>query len=142
MTGRPLVLRGFAKDWNLRKAWTKDALLAKYGEMGFTTGPVPYSNHFGQPDEKIDMETYVKAMAQSKTTESDDGNPFYIFEDPTVQTGPGISAPLDKSSQFTRMLRKDYDWRAPFLEWNDTAHALNRDMSYDRLEGKTEGKKD
>jgi len=127
MAGRPLVLRGFAKDWNVRKAWTKDALLAKYGEMGFTTGPVPYANHFGQPDEKVDMATYVAAMSKDATTKSDDGNPYYIFEDPTVQTSAGGGG-ADKSSSFTKMLRKDYDWRAPFLEWNDTAHVLNRDL--------------
>ena len=127
MAGRPLVLRGFAEDWKLRRAWAKDALLAKYGEMRFTTGPVPYSNHFGQPDEQIDMETYVKAMMQGKTTKSDGGNPFYIFEDPTVQTMEGGNT-METHSTFTKMLTKDYDWRAPFLKWNNTAHALNKDM--------------
>ena len=62
LPGRPLVLRGFARDWRLRKAWAKDALLAKYGKMGFTTGPVPYSKLFGEPEERTNLQTYVQVM--------------------------------------------------------------------------------
>ena len=65
-------------------------------------------------------------MALGETTKSSSGSPFYLFEDPSkvVETGWGQG----ERTALLDLLREDYDWRAPFLEWDDTAHALNRDM--------------
>ena len=73
LPGKPLMLRGLARDWPIRTAWAKDQLLKTYGNIKVGTGPVPYSQVFGLRDKKGTLAQYMKTL--DKTTKDQKGNP-------------------------------------------------------------------
>jgi hypothetical protein len=95
--------------------------------MSFTTGPVPYSNHFGQPDRQLTLQEYVDAMADGGTDTTVSGGDnakgvkFYVFEDPQHQTlaggGTRRSAGEGEIGGLVDALRAEYDWRPHFLRY-------------------------
>jgi len=45
--GRPLLLRGAASDWPMRRAWARPQLLAQHGMLRFAPAAVPFAASFG-----------------------------------------------------------------------------------------------
>ena len=45
---RPVVIRGGAKGWKLRKRWTLAKLRVKYGHVRLPAGSIPYFEMFGK----------------------------------------------------------------------------------------------
>ena len=97
LKNRPVVMRGMAKDWRFRKAWSAANLTKNYGELMFKTGAIPYSDDFNNKKAmtKLTLAQYVDSMfddakaraawsgdGSSSLTKDRDGNPFYVFQDP------------------------------------------------------------
>jgi hypothetical protein len=40
LPGRPVIMRGIAKDWPIRRAWTKENLTDTYGDLQGENGLV------------------------------------------------------------------------------------------------------
>ena len=45
--GRPLLLRGAALDWPMRRAWARQQLVVQHGMLRFTPAAVPFAASFG-----------------------------------------------------------------------------------------------
>jgi hypothetical protein len=129
LAGKPVILRGLAKDWNVRTAWTKENLKKTYGDMSLTSGPIPYSNHFDMPDQKLSLADYVEAMATVETTDDEFKSPYYVFEDPIIQTmGNGQTSQNTGNSALTKALRSDYEWMPHFIDFDEEKHPLSKTM--------------
>lgn len=44
---KPVIIRGLALDWPQRREWSKAELLARFGNLSFVAGSIPYAREFG-----------------------------------------------------------------------------------------------
>lgn len=56
--GRPVLMRGAAKDWPWSQTWTKRNFLMTHGSRTFTVGDIPYPKIFGLPNKELSAREY------------------------------------------------------------------------------------
>ena len=92
--GRPVLMRGAARDWKWTRDWTKANFLNRFGRCAqatfdcamsifknavrrrvFTVGEIPYPKIFGLATREVSASEYVEAMADISGIEA----PMYVF---------------------------------------------------------------
>ena len=120
LPGRPLLLRGFAKDWRISKEWTLNQLLQRYGTLECKAQGIPYADLFGKDAEKsagkVKLRAYVEAMVAGNTMTDQDGNELFIFQDPKLTHGGNR-----EYNQMIARIRGSYPVRPLFLSNNKTS---------------------
>jgi hypothetical protein len=82
LPGRPLILRGYADEWNMRKEFKRENLLEKYGGLFVDTGPVPYDElENGKRERDGTLATFVERIVEGKTKTDEAGNPYHMYQD-------------------------------------------------------------
>ena len=107
--GRPLLLRGAASDWPMRRAWARPQLLAQHGMLRFAPAAVPFAASFGlahsQPTRlrdfmgslfahDVDGATGRIGNQSSARNSGTDTALTYIFERSSAQGGAASGAVL------------------------------------------------
>jgi len=113
-SGRPLILRGAAADWQFRKAWARERLLEQHGARLFQPTTIPYAQVYGanqQPTATRSLSEHVESMRSQDSSPSPSAPPVpYIFES---AHGGSSSAGAGRSAQ--RSLIGDYPERPWFM---------------------------
>lgn len=83
---RPVVLRGAATNWELRKKWTKKMFVeydAMLGGAGVKVGKIPYGNLYGGSDTLTTIGAHIAAMFKQNPAHGGNGSesavPLYVF---------------------------------------------------------------
>ena len=125
LPGRPLLLRGFAKNWTLRKQWTRKQLIKRYGRLWCEASGIPYAVQYGQDagkgSNKITLKDFTIAMSTNKTLVDRNGNELFIFEDPRLTRGGNhLHETLRHDNRMIAAMQRSYPILPFFLRTNHT----------------------
>ena len=73
--GKPLMLRGVARDWAIRQNWTKDSLEKMAGKLKTSTGPIPYAGPYGLKSKTERLGEYIQRSRTAKQITDQQQNP-------------------------------------------------------------------
>eukprot|EP01060_Flectonema_neradi_P020946 TRINITY_DN28445_c0_g1_i1.p1 TRINITY_DN28445_c0_g1~~TRINITY_DN28445_c0_g1_i1.p1 ORF type:complete len:561 (+),score=78.61 TRINITY_DN28445_c0_g1_i1:56-1684(+) len=72
--GRPVLMKGAASSWGLKKRWTRDSILKKYSKFEVEVGAIPYSSLFGMESKRVTLGEFIK-----KNMSEPSGSKNYVF---------------------------------------------------------------
>jgi hypothetical protein len=110
---RPVILRGMAKNWSVRQAWQRGSFGAKYGELDFETGAIPYSSSFSQQHKTQSLHEYMLYMAHMTHP---DGAKLRNFGNNVQYVFGQSQSGRTKSVKLHDALKSDYAWKPDFLQ--------------------------
>ena len=125
LPGRPLILRGFAKHWRLRREWTRKELIKRYGRLWCEASGIPYAVQYGKEAEsgsnKITLRAFTNAMSSGNALVDQDGNELFIFEDPRLTRGGNhLHETLKYDNRMIAAMQRSYPILPFFLRTNHT----------------------
>ena len=81
LKSKPVVLRGVASDWALRRRWTKQHFTEKYGDVPFSASAIPYGSSFGLRDHVRTLAQYIDALPTLRRAANESAvDPTYVFD--------------------------------------------------------------
>lgn len=113
--GKPVILRGLARDWPLRQRWTRKAMKERFGDIVFTTSAIPYGADFGVSSKQMSLGNFIDAMPAMRQAANESAiDPYYIFDTAALQSTPfrelendvEVPPPFLRSHKFEEILRE------------------------------------
>jgi hypothetical protein len=137
--GRPVVLRGVARNWAFRKGLlTKEALLASHGDERWRVARVPYASMVGMPESMQTLREFVEremmGVHKAAAHGASPSRPNYIFQntaDPRLMSIADelLRSEIAKVAAWTRPQRLQFflgpgNSGAPLHSHTDAVNAL------------------
>ena len=78
---RPLLIKGAADHWKVRKTWSMQSLSQNvYSNIELLVGKIPYADVFGGNSEKVTLRNYLAYLQVVNSHSNSKNAPYYAFD--------------------------------------------------------------